>query len=99
MILCGIMMGGERMGEIVQHDRNTLILPPAGDCYVYGASQPVFVAGERQQFHYLSGAGGMGFWWPVRFGHPVPAFTSVLSVLQTAFIGHVSGKITHVNTI
>lgn len=92
-MLRGIVMGGSRNGQVVECATNTLLLPSVGEpTVVPGHSTPIFEAGQRQKYHYMTGVDGLGFWWPVKFGGPMVAYTEVVKVLQHVYLEHYNGK-------
>lgn len=85
----GILIGGPNDGELATSPRNTLItVYEHAEVWLPGYELPTFYPCERARFQYLGGADGVGFWFPVRFGHPMVGFTELLSVLQQVYTVH-----------
>lgn len=86
-LLRGIVLGGDNDGHVMENHGNTLLLPAEGKPVILANStKAVFVPGERLKYHYLSGVDGVGFWYPVRFGYPMPGLTEIISVLQAVYM-------------
>ncbi len=87
MTLKGVIIGGSKAGCLIEAATNTLLLPSTGECVRHPLTdEVVFAPSDRQKYHYMPGANGMGFWWPIKFGGPMVPYTDLVAFLQQAYV-------------